>query len=111
MRKDPSFIFSTILQGDVGEYLASGINTPATHTNNSRSHWGTDIEIAAFATLCKCTVLVWKDQDANVPEYWVPYEPLQPPNMRKTRRKKTESTGITCLLHAPFDHLTVVLDP
>lgn len=111
MRKDPDLIFSTLL-GDVEEYLSRGVDRPATYESNSQIHWGTDIEISAFATLCKCSVIVWKDQaDSSSTECWVVYDPLQPPNSRKTGQKKNKSNGFTCLLHAPFHHFNIVLDP
>eukprot|EP00745_Piridium_sociabile_P034927 TRINITY_DN60409_c0_g1_i4.p1 TRINITY_DN60409_c0_g1~~TRINITY_DN60409_c0_g1_i4.p1 ORF type:complete len:419 (+),score=49.88 TRINITY_DN60409_c0_g1_i4:197-1453(+) len=111
MKSDPSGIFRCILQEDPEQYLSRGMDTPATPGKASRPHWGTDFEISAFATLCKCTVFVWKNQDdSNVPEYWVPYEPLNPPGTRNTRSKENVSTGISCLLHSPPAHFDVVLD-
>ena len=111
MKSDPSGIFTTILQEDPRKYLSRGMSTQATPGKASGPHWGTDFEVSAFATLCKYTVFVWKTQhDPNIPEYWVPYEPLTPPGTRKSRSKDKESTGITCLLHSPPAHFDVVLD-
>eukprot|EP00745_Piridium_sociabile_P026608 TRINITY_DN42507_c0_g1_i2.p2 TRINITY_DN42507_c0_g1~~TRINITY_DN42507_c0_g1_i2.p2 ORF type:complete len:110 (+),score=17.26 TRINITY_DN42507_c0_g1_i2:787-1116(+) len=109
MRKDEFEIFSTLL-GDIEGYISKGVGTPATPGSRGKEHWGTDIVILAFCTLLGCSVMVWNDLENQNHECWVVYNPLPPPNSRKTR-KTDKPSRFTFLLHAPFGHFDVVLCP
>lgn len=100
MLKDQSKIFSTLLGCPVADYLAKGVGTEATSESCGRKHWGTDIEISAFATVTRSRVVVFQDK-------WLRYPPLHHPNSRRTR--KNIESGITCLLHHPPNHFNLVL--
>uniref|UniRef100_A0A914WWA7 OTU domain-containing protein n=1 Tax=Plectus sambesii TaxID=2011161 RepID=A0A914WWA7_9BILA len=101
--------FSSVWQPLVGnrtitEYLDRGVRT----SGIGREHWGTEIEILAFADMCNCMVYVYNDHgSARKIKQYKGYGPRP----RADRSAQDIADLTTFLLYNAYNHFEVVLSP